>query len=75
VRNIFRELFTFRAKQNFSAKENFLTESFAYFLQRNKKVCEKFVERVLDCHLEVQPDYVVTTRLVEALGPEPNPRA
>jgi hypothetical protein len=37
-------------------------------LQRNKKVCEKFVERVLGCHLEIQPDYVVTTRLVEAIG-------
>jgi hypothetical protein len=35
MRNLFNELFIFRAKENLSAKENFLTESFAYFLQRN----------------------------------------
>jgi hypothetical protein len=47
MRSLFNEFFTFRAKENFSAKENFLTESFAYFLQCNKKVCEAFLERVL----------------------------
>lgn len=68
MRNLFNELFTFRAKENFSAKENFLTESFAYFLQRNKKVCEAFVERVLGYHVEVETGYELTTRLVETLA-------
>jgi hypothetical protein len=45
MRNLFNELFTFRAKENFSSKENFLTEGFAYFLQRDKRLCEAFVER------------------------------
>lgn len=68
MRNLFNDLFTFKAKENFSAKENFLTESFAYFLQHNKKVCEAFVERVLGYHVEVETGYELTTRLVEPLG-------
>ncbi len=66
MRNLFSELFPFRARENFSAKENFLTEGFAYFLQRNKKVCEAFVKSVLGYDVEIKPDYLVTTRVVEA---------
>src|SRR4029077_11692566 len=44
----------------------FLTEGFAYFLQRNKKVCEAFVKSVLGYEVEIEPDYLLTTRLVEA---------
>ena len=55
MRNLFNELFTFRVKENFSAKENFLTEGFAYFLQRDNKVCEAFVERVLGYPVEIAP--------------------
>ncbi len=68
MRNLFKELFTFRAKENFSARENFLTEGFAYFLQGNKKVCEAFVEKVFGYHLEIEPGYTVATRLVEPLA-------
>ena len=46
MRNLFNELFTFRVRENFSAKENFLTETFAYFLQRDMKVCHAFVKAV-----------------------------
>src|ERR1700675_1089354 len=65
MRNLFNELFTFRAKENFSAKENFLTEGFAYFLQRDNRVCEAFVEKVLGYPVEIEPGYKVDTRLVE----------
>lgn len=34
MRNLFNELFTFRAKENFSAKENFITEGFQQCIAR-----------------------------------------
>jgi len=47
---------------NFSSKENFLTEAFAYFLQTDKAVCEAFVGRVIGSRVQIEPDYNVETR-------------
>jgi hypothetical protein len=54
-----------RARESFSAKENFLTEGFAYFLQRNNKVCAAFVKKVLGYPVEIKPGYNVDTRSAE----------
>jgi hypothetical protein len=67
MRNLFENLFTFRVKENFSAKENFLTEGFAYFLQRDMEVCNAFAKRVLGYSVKIEPGYQVTTRNVEEL--------
>jgi hypothetical protein len=68
MRNLFNQLFTFRAKENFSAKENFLTEAFAYLLQTDKAVCEAFVGGVIGSPVQIEPGYDVTTRAVERLN-------
>jgi hypothetical protein len=68
VRNLFNQLFTFHAKENFSAKENFLTEAFAYLLQTNKAVCEAFVGGVIGSRVQIEPGYDVTTRMAEHLN-------
>jgi hypothetical protein len=65
VPNLFIQLFTFRAKENFSARENFLTEAFAYFLQRDQGVFEAFVEKITESRLGIEPRYKVLTRAVE----------
>lgn len=59
--NLFNRLFTFS-----SASENFLTESFAYFLERDKAVLEAFIGRLLGLQIDVAR-YEVVTRLPEYL--------
>jgi hypothetical protein len=61
--NLFNRLFTFRPRENSSAEENFLTESFAYFLERDKAVLEAFINRLLGRKIEVIR-YELTTRLL-----------
>jgi len=67
MRNLFNQLFPFRPRENSSAKENFLTESFTYFLERDKAVLEAFVGRVLKRTIDVER-YELVTRLAEQLG-------
>lgn len=64
--NLFNQLFTFRPREDSSANENFLTESFVYFLQRDKDVCEAFVARVLGREIKIV-GYELDTRSVERL--------
>jgi hypothetical protein len=61
--NLFNRLFTFRPRENSSAEENFLTESFAYFLERDKAVLEAFINRLLGQKIDVIR-YELTTRLL-----------
>jgi hypothetical protein len=64
--NLFNQLFTFRPKEGSSASENFLTESFVYFLEKDKDICEAFVARVLGREVKIE-GYELITRLVERL--------
>jgi hypothetical protein len=64
--NLFNQLFTFRPRENSSASENFLTESFTYFLERDKAVLEAFIGRVLQRAIDVER-YELVTRLPEQL--------
>jgi hypothetical protein len=64
--NLFSQLFTFRPREDYSSIENFLTESFAYFLRRDKDVCEAFVARVLGREIKIE-GYELETQLVERL--------
>jgi hypothetical protein len=67
MRNLFNQLFPFRPRENSSAEENFLTESFTYFLEHDKAVLEAFVSRVLRRRIDVER-YEVKTRFAEQLG-------
>jgi len=64
--NLFGQLFTFRPREDYSSIENFLTESFAYFLRRDKDVCEAFVARVLGRKIKIE-GYDLETQRVERL--------
>jgi hypothetical protein len=64
--NLFSQLFTFRPREDSSPIENFLTESFAYFLRRDKDICEAFIARMLGREIKIE-GYELETRLVERL--------
>jgi hypothetical protein len=68
VRNLLINFSHSTPKKNFSAKESFLTEAFAYFLQTNKAVCEAFVGGVIGSRVQIEPGYDVMSRAVEYLN-------
>jgi len=45
--NLFQSLFTFHSRECHTPKENFLTESFAYLLRTDGRVCSAWLSRLL----------------------------
>ena len=65
--NLFNALFDFRPRENHTAKENFLSEGFAYVLKTSKPACDAWLSRVLNRPVESRTTKILT-RNSERLG-------
>ncbi len=65
--NLFNALFDFRPRENHTAKENFLSEGFAYVLKTSKLARDAWISRVLKRRVETRRTEIFT-RNSERLG-------